>query len=213
MVLIFVSAGLVAYGIAEFTETGWLPTTPIVFDLGGVLPVTGLLGSLLAGLFGYTASPTFLQLAGYLAYLLPILLLFVGVPRRPRAAAIAAAIVAVAAVVGACGGSAGSSPSAAASAPPGTTTIEIGASEYRFDPSSVTVPAGTVAFHVTNTGHEEHEFEIFSGDQVVDEVEGLVPGLDRTLTVDLAAGEYTYVCKLAGHEAAGMHGTLSVTGG
>ena len=55
------------------------------------------------------------------------------------------------------------------------------------------------------------EVELFEFRQVVDEIEGLVPGLDRTLTVDLAAGDYTYVCKLAGHDAAGMHGTLTVT--
>ena len=65
---------------------------------------------------------------------------------------------------------------------------------------------------MTNEGTEEHEFEIFKGDQVVDEIEGLVPGLDRTLTVNLDAGDYTYVCKLAGHESAGMKGALTVTG-
>jgi uncharacterized cupredoxin-like copper-binding protein len=46
---------------------------------------------------------------------------------------------------------------------------------------------------------------------VVDEIEGLVPGLDLTLTVDLEAGDYTFACKLNGHDQAGMTGTLTVT--
>jgi iron uptake system component EfeO len=75
-------------------------------------------------------------------------------------------------------------------------------------PSSITVPAGSVTFSVKNVGSIEHEFEIFKGDQVVDEVEGLVPGLARDLTVTLEPGQYTYECKLSGHEESG---TLTVT--
>lgn len=90
--------------------------------------------------------------------------------------------------------------------------IAVTASEFAFDPSQVTTSAGETTFLVTNAGTLEHEFEIFKGDQVVDEVEGIVPGLTRDLTVDLAPGQYTYVCKLTGHEDAGMKGTLTVTG-
>jgi uncharacterized cupredoxin-like copper-binding protein len=74
------------------------------------------------------------------------------------------------------------------------------------------VPAGEVTFAVRNAGTVEHEFEIFKGAQVVDEVEGLVPGLTKSLTVTLAAGEYTFMCKLSGHDQLGMKGTLTVTG-
>ena len=133
-------------------------------------------------------------------------------PRKPRVATVATATLAVAAMllVGACGSSGSGSEAPAASA---ATRVEVAATEYTFDPSAITVPAGSVAFHITNKGNEPHEFEILKGEQVIDEVEGLVPGLDRTLTVDLAAGDYTYVCKLAGHDAAGMKGTLTVTPG
>ena len=77
---------------------------------------------------------------------------------------------------------------------------------------TITVPAGEVTFDVTNAGTVEHEFEIFKGDDVVDEIEGLVPGLSRRSTVTLAPGDYTFACKLAGHDQAGMTGTLTVTG-
>lgn len=112
-----------------------------------------------------------------------------------------------------CGSSTPGAASATAGAPgsgaPGV--VKVRAFDFGFDPSSLTVPAGTVTFAVTNTGSLEHEFEVFRGDQVVDEVEGLVPGLSRQLSVTLEPGAYTYVCKIAGHEAAGMKGALTVT--
>jgi len=76
-VLIFVSAGLVAYAIAEFGETGLITNTGVAFDLQGLLPDTGALGSILRGLFGYRAAPTPLELIGYVAYLVPVLFLFI----------------------------------------------------------------------------------------------------------------------------------------
>jgi high-affinity iron transporter len=208
VVLIFVSAGLIAFAIAEFTEAGLLPATPTAFDLSTVLPDTSPLGSVLSGLFGYRAAPTVLELAGYLLYLIPVMYLFLWGGRRASTAVAASAALVVALVAAGCasGGAAGDGPAGSADV-----TVEVAASEYEFTPSTLSAPAGAIAFHVTNTGSEEHEFEIFRGDQVVDEIEGLVPGLDRTLTVTLDAGDYTYVCKLAGHDAAGMTGTLTVT--
>jgi iron uptake system component EfeO len=121
------------------------------------------------------------------------------------------AVVFLSVLVAACGGG-GASPSAAPSGgSPAAGVIEVAASEYKFDPSAIETDAGSVTFRVTNVGAEEHEFEIFSGETVVDEVEGLVPGLSRDLTVTLEAGEYTFVCKLPGHEEQGMTGTLSVS--
>lgn len=91
--------------------------------------------------------------------------------------------------------------------------VAVNAHEFTYDPATLTVAAGEVRFAVTNTGNIEHEFEIFKGDTVIDEIEGLVPGLTKELKVTLEPGEYIYVCKLAGHEDQGMKGTLTVTGG
>lgn len=93
------------------------------------------------------------------------------------------------------------------------TTVDVEVVDYAFMPSAITVPAGEITFVLTNNGTQEHEFEIFKGDAVVDEAEGLVPGLARDFVVTLPAGDYTYVCKLADHEARGMKGTLTVTEG
>lgn len=112
-----------------------------------------------------------------------------------------------AAVVAACGGGA---PASAPPPPSGAVVVE--AREYKFTPATLSVGAGQVTFYVRNAGTEEHEFEIFKGEQVVDEIEGLVPGLAKNLTVTLEAGDYTYVCKINGHDQIGMKGTLTVTG-
>ena len=125
---------------------------------------------------------------------------------RPTPVARLLALVIVAAIAAACG----------ADQPTGSPTpvpsgvVAITASEFKYDPSTLTVPAGDVRFAVRNAGNIEHEFEIFKDGSVVDEVEGIVPGQTKELTVTLGPGEYTYVCKLAGHEEQGMKGTLTV---
>jgi high-affinity iron transporter len=76
-ILVFVSAGLVAFAIHEFGDAGLITNTGAVFNLEGVLPETSPIGTLLSSIFGYRAAPTPLELIGYLAYLIPTLTLFV----------------------------------------------------------------------------------------------------------------------------------------
>ena len=131
--------------------------------------------------------------------------------RRPRVSVTAAAAALVlAAILAACSGGPAASSAPATPLPSGV--IAVAAQNLTFNPSAITVPAGPVRFSIKNTDSQEHEFEIFKGDQVVAEVEGLLPGLTKDLPVDLAAGEYTFVCKLNGHDQLGMKGTLTVTG-
>ena len=214
VVLIFVSAGLLAFAVHEFGEAGLIANTGAAFDLGAVLPVSSPLGALLSGLFGYRSAPTPLEVIVYVAYLVPVLYLFIwgGRSKTVGTASAATVTLAVALVVAACGGTGAEATTGAPASAGVDGTIKVAASEYRFDPSTLTVPAGAVTFEVTNNGTEEHEFEVFKGETVVDEIEGLVPGLTRTLPVTLEAGDYIYVCKLAGHDALGMAGTLTVTG-
>ena len=129
--------------------------------------------------------------------------------RFARPALLSTLTLGAALAVAACGGTQPTT-GPAASLPAGTVAVD--AKEYAFTPSTITVDAGEVTFQVKNSGTEEHEFEIFQGETVVDEVENLVPGLSRDLTVNLAAGDYTFVCALNGHDGLGMKGTLTVTG-
>lgn len=207
-VLIFVAAGLIASAVAAFGEAGLFANSGTVFDLNGILSDVGPIGTVLHGLFGYRSAPTPFEAIAYVVYLVPVLVLFVlDRPLFRRAAGVSTALL-IALVLAACGGTPSGSPAAA---PSGAITIE--AKEYLFTPSAVTVAAGPVHFWVRNAGTVEHEFEIFKGEQAVDEIEGLVPGLAKELTVTLAAGDYTFMCKLSGHDQLGMKGTLTVTGG
>jgi high-affinity iron transporter len=83
VILIFVSAGLVAFAIHAFGEAGLIVNQGAVFDLGGVLPQNGPVGSVLAGLLGYREAPTPFEAIGYVVYLVPVLVLFVWGGRRP----------------------------------------------------------------------------------------------------------------------------------
>jgi len=89
--------------------------------------------------------------------------------------------------------------------------IAIEAKEYLFAPSTITVPAGDVTFSVKNAGTQNHEFKVFKGDQEVGGVDGFAAGLTKDARVTLAAGEYTFMCRLNGHDQLGMKGTLTVS--
>jgi plastocyanin len=119
--------------------------------------------------------------------------------------------VAVALVLAACSGP--TTPTAGTPTPVPTGVIVVEAKEYVFTPSTITVPAGSVTFSIRNVGTQDHELEVLLGDQVVDKVEAIAPELTKDATVTLAAGDYTFVCKLNGHDQLGMKGTLTVTGG
>jgi plastocyanin len=120
------------------------------------------------------------------------------------------AAVAVSVAVAGCAGQAASA-APATPVPSGVVVVE--AKDFAFTPSTISVPAGAVTFSVKNVGSQEHEFEIFKGETVVNEIEGLVPGLSKNLTLTLETGDYTFLCKLNGHDQLGMKGLLTVTGG
>jgi iron uptake system component EfeO len=125
-----------------------------------------------------------------------------------------AAVVLAGYLVAACGGSTATPGTAttrpASSAPAGALTLE--AKEYAFTPASLTAPAGAITFSVTNAGTENHEFEVFAGEQSLGKIDAFPRDSTRDLSVTLQAGDYTFACKLNGHDILGMKGTLTVTG-
>ena len=127
-----------------------------------------------------------------------------------RRALVLVACCALATFAAACSGTA-TTPSPSGGTGATGQVINVQAVDFRFDPSTISVPAGKVTFHVRNGGSAEHEFEIIKNDQTVDEIEGLVPGLEKDLTVDLPAGDYLIECRLPGHLEQGMKATLTVT--
>lgn len=68
--LIVVSAGVLAYGVHEFQELGYLPGAySYAFDLSSVLGPHSLAGAVLSGAVGFDASTSWLQLGIYALYL------------------------------------------------------------------------------------------------------------------------------------------------
>jgi plastocyanin len=81
----------------------------------------------------------------------------------------------------------------------------------KFQKDSLTAPAGEITLVMENPASVEHNIAVKNGDA---EGEGEVVGQGETseVTVTLEPGEYTFYCSVPGHEAAGMEGTLTVTG-
>jgi high-affinity iron transporter len=71
--LVLFAAGLVAHGVREFNEAGWIP--PLiehVWNLNGILDENSLAGSILKALFGYNGNPSFTEVLAYVVYYLAI---------------------------------------------------------------------------------------------------------------------------------------------
>lgn len=83
ILIILVAAGLLAKAVQSFHEAGlWNGLQTTAFDLSGILPADGVIGTLLSALFGYQEAPTVGAVAVYLAFLVPALVLFlVPMPR------------------------------------------------------------------------------------------------------------------------------------
>lgn len=75
--IILVAAGLLASAVRALHEAGiWNIGQDVVFDLSGILPTHGVIGSILAGIFGYSDAPTVSEMVAYFGYLIPTMLLF-----------------------------------------------------------------------------------------------------------------------------------------
>ena len=113
----------------------------------------------------------------------------------------------------------------AACAPSGPTKLSVTTTEYKFDPTTLTVPAGKeVELTLKNEGQLEHEWVIIKLGQEVtvpfdaDDEEKVFwemeagPGETKTetFTAPTEPGTYTIVCGTPAHLEAGMAGTLTV---
>ena len=73
--LILFAAGLVAHGVHEFNEVGWIP--PVIehlWDVSAIVSDTSTLGQLLGALFGYNPTPSLTEMVAYFAYFMVVLL-------------------------------------------------------------------------------------------------------------------------------------------
>jgi high-affinity iron transporter len=89
--LAVVAAGVLAYGVHDLQEAGWLPgLNTLAFDVSAQVPPGSWYGTLLKGIFNFSPQTTVLEAIVYVAYLVPVLFLFLR-PVRQRQPAPAAA--------------------------------------------------------------------------------------------------------------------------
>jgi high-affinity iron transporter len=73
ILLILFAAGLVAHGVHEFNEVGWIPAVvEHIWDVNIILDENSLVGQLLRTLFGYNGNPSLTEMIAYFAYLVVV---------------------------------------------------------------------------------------------------------------------------------------------
>lgn len=80
--LIIVAAGVLAYGIFDLQEARVLPGfSDRVFDISSTIPPDSWYGTLLKGTINFQPDPSWLQVIGWVCYLVPVLWLYL---RKPK---------------------------------------------------------------------------------------------------------------------------------
>ena len=100
----------------------------------------------------------------------------------------------------------------AATTPSGGSTVTVAADpsgQLAYDKTSLTAKAGEVTVDFTNDAGVPHNVTIEQGE----DEKGATETIQQSKTsksFTLKAGTYSFYCSVAGHEAAGMKGTLTV---
>jgi iron uptake system component EfeO len=108
-------------------------------------------------------------------------------------------------------GQAGTNPTRSGSptAVPSVRQVNVSISDAGCSPQALSLPSGPTTFIVTNSGSASVlEYEIEQSGRIIGEVENVIPGIDRTFTLNLKPGAYILNCP-GGTSA--ETGTLTVT--
>jgi len=81
--LIVIAAGVLAYGVHDLQEAGFLPgLNNLAYDVSATIPPSGLLGTMLKGIFNFSAAATVLEVIVWVSYVAVVGTLFVRLVRR-----------------------------------------------------------------------------------------------------------------------------------
>ncbi len=88
ILLVVVAAGVLSYGVHDLQEAGVLPgLTSLAFDVSAQVPPDSWYGTLLRGTVNFTPATTVLQALAWIAYVVPVLVLYVRPQKRPASSA------------------------------------------------------------------------------------------------------------------------------
>lgn len=88
VLLIFVAAGILAYGVHDLQEAAILPgLTTLAFDVSAAVPPDSWYGTVLKGIFNFSPQTTVLEAIVWVAYVAVVLTLFLLPQRSTRPAA------------------------------------------------------------------------------------------------------------------------------
>ena len=76
LVLVVIAGGVLAYGAHELQEAGALPEGGLAFDVSAAVPPESWYGTLLKGVFNFSPTTTWLEVAVWLGYVVPATVLF-----------------------------------------------------------------------------------------------------------------------------------------
>jgi len=216
--LIVIAAGVLAYGLGDLQEAGWLPgRTWIAFDLTAHVDQGSWWASVITGVTELSPKMTVLQVTAWVAYLLVVIPAFVNASvnagRAPAAAGagepvaarrpgrwervaggrpwlVAGVLIAIPAL--AAGATIASLPAPAAGPAAGVTV-----SRSRCAPEWTSADPGTQMITVTNNSGLAGEITLDDASgAVIGELETIGPGTSVPLPATLGAGTYTFKCLL-----------------
>ncbi|MGX5714727.1 iron uptake transporter permease EfeU [Arthrobacter sp. MAHUQ-56] len=100
--LVVIAGGVLSYGIHDLQEARFLPGLHVLaFDVSGAVPPSSWYGTLLKGTLNFSPATTWFEAAAWLAYVLPVLFLYLRTNRKappnPAASGNTPAVKAVAA--------------------------------------------------------------------------------------------------------------------
>lgn len=86
--LIIVAGGVLSYGIHDLQEAGFLPGLhSLAFDVSAIIPPDSWYGTILKGTLNFSPATTWLELAAWLAYVIPVMTIFIRSVRKHRISA------------------------------------------------------------------------------------------------------------------------------
>jgi high-affinity iron transporter len=85
VVLVLVAGGVLTYGIAEYQEIGWIGGAgSTAFDLSAVIAPDSVVATIVRGIFNIHPVTTWVQAVAWLAYVVPMMVLFLRGTRTRR---------------------------------------------------------------------------------------------------------------------------------